>query len=253
MKSFCEICLMKITLSRSLQILSLVLLASSCAKQTLVKERVTYEQNTFINENLEEDAEMKAFIAPYKLKLDQELDRVISYTPIDLYKNGFNSPLANLNCDLILEEANSNFGPVDMCLLNHGGIRRTFTKGDLTVKNIYEWMPFENQAVVVTLSGEKVLEMMKFLADSSKGHPIAGFKFNPNDMNTLEIQGQKFDVNKTYTVVTNDYLQKGGDEMYFFANPVKLDEKNVKLRDMMLNYFEKHDTIKVKTDKRILK
>jgi len=53
--------------------------------------------------------------------------------------------------------------------------------------------------------------------------------------------------------VTNDYLQKGGDEMYFFGNPVKMEFLDAKLRDLMLQYFEKHDTVKVNLDKRILK
>src|SRR5690606_1640181 len=112
-----------------------------------------------------------------------------------------------------------------------------FTKGNLTIKNIYELMPFENQALIVTLSGEKVMEMIKYLSESGVGHPVSGIKFVPNDKSSIEINGQKFDENKTYTVVTNDYLQKGGDEMYFFSEPVEMEFLNVKLRDLMLQYF----------------
>lgn len=236
----------------------LLIFFSSCSKQVYQLNKSEYQANAFINESLSEDEQINQIIQPYKERLDGEMNRVISYTPIDLPKNGFNSPLANLNCDMIWEETNLVYQKfhnqkVDMCLLNSGGIRRTFTKGNLTVKNVYELMPFENQALVVTLSGEKVLEMVKYLSDSDKGHPISGIKFKPNDENSIEINGQKFDKDKTYTVVTNDYLQKGGDQMYFLANPVKMEMLDVKLRDMMLQYFEKHDTIKVNLEKRILK
>lgn len=236
----------------------LLIFFSSCSKQVYKVSKSEYQANTFINENLSEDQQINQMIQPYKEKLDGEMNRVISYTPIDLPKNGFNSPLANLNCDMIWEETNliyqkTHNQKVDMCLLNSGGIRRAFTKGNLTVKNVYELMPFENQALVVTLSGEKVLEMVKYLSDSDKGHPISGIKFVPNDENSIQINGEKFDKNKTYTVVTNDYLQKGGDQMYFLGNPVKMEMLDVKLRDLMLQYFEKHDTIKVNLDKRILK
>lgn len=238
--------------------LVVLILLSACSKQVYQVERSQYNPNAFIDENLSEDQQINEIIHPYKVKLDGEMNRVISYTPIDLHKAGFNSPLANLNCDMVLEESNLVYEQlhqkkIDMCLLNHGGIRRTFTKGNLTVKNVYELMPFENQALIVTLNGEKVLEMVKYLSDSDKGHPISGIKFIPNDKSSIEINGQKFDKNKTYTVVTNDYLQKGGDQMYFLSNPVKMEMLDAKLRDLMMQYFEKHDTIHVNLDKRILK
>lgn len=230
----------------------------SCSERVYQLTKAEYQSNISINPDLSEDETLHKIIEPYKEKLDGEMNRVISYTPVDLHKDGFNSPLANLNCDMVLEESNliyekSHNRKIDICLLNHGGMRRTFTKGDLTVKNVYELMPFENQAVVVTLSGDKIQEMVQFLSDSDKGHPISGIKFIVNDKNSIEINGQKFDPNRTYTVVTNDYLQKGGDEMYFFSDPVKMESLNMKLRDLMLNYFEKHDTIKVNLDQRIIK
>ncbi len=236
----------------------LLIFFSSCSRQIYQVNKSEYNANSFIDEYFQEDETLNEIIKPYKEKLDDEMNRVISYTPIDLDKNGFNSPLANLNCDMVLEESNLIYEKlhnqkIDVCLLNHGGIRRTFTKGDLTVKNVYELMPFENQALVVTLSGEKVLEMIKFLSESDKGHPISGIKFSPDDDDSIEINGQRFNKNQTYTVVTNDYLQKGGDQMYFFSDPVKMEFLDIKLRDLMLLYFEKHDTIKVNLDQRILK
>ncbi|SMC59203.1 5'-nucleotidase C-terminal domain-containing protein [Moheibacter sediminis] len=236
----------------------LLIFFSSCSKKFYQVNKSEPYPNTFINENLWPDSAVVQIIQPYKEKLDGEMNRVISYTPIDLPKSGFNSPLANLNCDMIWEETNLIYEQlhnekVDMCLLNSGGIRRTFTKGDLTVRNVYELMPFENQALVVTLSGEKVLEMVKYLSNAEVGHPVSGIKFIPNDTLSIEINGEKFDKNKTYTVVTNDYLQKGGDQMDFLAKPVKIEILDAKLRDLMMQYFEKHDTIKVNLDQRILK
>jgi 2',3'-cyclic-nucleotide 2'-phosphodiesterase (5'-nucleotidase family) len=121
------------------------------------------------------------------------------------------------------------------------------------VGDVYELMPFENRTLIVTMTGEQILKMVKFLSDAGVGHPISGIRFKPGDENSVLINGEKFDKNKTYTVVTNDYLQKGGDQMYFLSNPVKMEFLDVKLRDLMIDYFEKHDTIKVNLDKRILK
>ncbi len=238
--------------------LTILIFFSSCSRQIYQVEKSEYKANVSIDENLPEEEALSKIIQPYKQNLDGEMNRVISYTPIDLHKKGYNSPLANLNCDMVLEESNLLYEPIhhkkiDMCVLNHGGIRRTFTKGNITVGDVYELMPFENQALIVTLSGEKVLEMVEFLSEAGVGHPVSGIRFVPGDENSIEINGQKFDQNQNYTVVTNDYLQKGGDQMNFFANPVKMEFLDAKLRDLMLKYFEDHDTIKVNMDKRILK
>ncbi len=235
-----------------------LLVLSGCSQRIYQVSQTDFSDNTSVNSGLSEDLAMKDFIEPYKKELQETMDKVISYTPVDLPKAGFNSPLANLNCDMVLEESNLIYQQkhgqkIDMCLLNWGGIRRTFTKGNLTVKNVYELMPFENEVVVVTLSGEKVREMIQFLSAAEFGHPISGIQFVPNDENSLLINGQKFDPNRNYTVVTNDFLQKGGDQMKFFENPVSTENLGIKQRDIMMRYFEKHDTIKVNLEQRILK
>lgn len=237
---------------------TVIFLINGCSHQLYQVTKYETKTNQSIDENLQEDSTTLALISPYKAQLDNEMSRVISYTPINLDKNGFNSPLANLNCDMVLEEANliyekSHHQKIDMCLLNHGGIRTIFGKGNITVGDVYELMPFENQALVVTLDRKKIEEMVEFLSHSDVGHPISGIKFTAGEVNSIQINGKKLEDNQTYTVVTNDYLQRGGDEMYFLANPIKMEFLDEKLRDLMLTYFETHDTVHVNLDKRILK
>ena len=89
-----------------------------------------------------------------------------------------------------------------MCVLNWGGIRRSFTAGDLTVKNVFELMPFENEVVVVTLSGEKVLEMVRFMSNAEFGHPLSGIQFVSNDENSI------FDVHSFPRLIFFIYIRK---------------------------------------------
>ncbi len=235
----------------------ILLIFLGCSTQNYQVQQTDFAENTSITADLGEDETIIALIAPYKRELQETMDKAISYTPIDLPKDGFNSPLANLNCDMILEESNLIYQKkhnqkIDMCVLNWGGIRRSFTAGDLTVKNVFELMPFENEVVVITLSGNQILEMVQYMSKSPVGHPLSGIQFISNDENSILIHGEKFDPNKNYTVVTNDFLQKGGDQMNFFENPVSAESLGIKQRDMMMNYFGKHDTIHVNLDKRIL-
>lgn len=241
----------------SFSLLFVSILFSSCSKQLYQVQKANFTENTSINSNLKEDQKMNTMIAPYKLELEQTMDKVISFTPIDLPKDGFNSALANLSCDMVLEESNLIFEQkhgeeIDLCVLNWGGIRRSFTKGDLTVKNVFELMPFDNEVVVATLSGEKIKEMFQFMSNAAFGHPLSGIQFISNDESSILINGEKLDLNKNYTVVTNDFLLKGGDQMNFFIDPISVENLNIKQRDIMMQYFEKHDTVQVNLDKRIL-
>ena len=43
----------------------------------------------------------------------------------------------------------------------------------------------------------------------------------------------------SYYVLTNDYLQNGGDGMDFFADPEELIGLDYKVRDAILDYFAK--------------
>ncbi|HJY12653.1 MAG TPA: hypothetical protein VJ304_07680, partial [Flavobacterium sp.] len=57
--------------------------------------------------------------------------------------------------------------------------------------------------------------------------------------------------NKTYYVVTNDYLANGGDNMNFFLKATDKFDLNYKIRNVLIDYFKEVDTIPVKTDVRI--
>ena len=232
--------------------LSLVLFVGCRTAYHLKQESTSPNQS--VSEGLADDPALQTVIAPYKEKVDAKMNRVLAYSPIDLTKEGFNSPLANLSCDLVLEESQRVFKkPIDMCMLNHGGLRRNFSKGDLTVRNVYELMSFENQAVVVTLKGSDVLKIIDYCKQYKKGEPISNALITITDgKGTILIGGKPVDANKEYTIVTNDYLQKGGDKMTFFANPIKVENVGMTQRDLMLQYFERIDTVRVNTSERLI-
>ena len=52
-------------------------------------------------------------------------------------------------------------------------------------------------------------------------------------------------------MLTSDYLANGGDAMYFFKGKTQY-KVGIKLRDAILDYCIKTDTIDVKIDNRII-
>lgn len=201
-------------------------------------------------------------IIPYREKMEKEINTVLSYTPTTISrKDGtLESSLGNLMADMCYEQANFVFEKrtgksIDFAMFNNGGLRSDIQQGNITVGNAFEMMPFENTLVVVTLSGDKMEELVKFIIDENKAHPVSK-QFNliiKKESVDLNIHKIPFDKNKTYTVLTSDYLQGGGDNMNFFKNPVALMDIDYKVRNAIIDYFSKKDTIHSQLDGRIIK
>src|SRR5690606_10052166 len=84
----------------------------------------------------------------------------------------------NFIADLTYEISNPIFekrtgNSIDFVLLNHGGIRAIISKGEVSRRTAYQVMPFENRVLVLELSGEKVMELLTYLAKSNTAHPIS--------------------------------------------------------------------------------
>ncbi len=128
--------------------------------------------------------------------------------------------LGNFVADLILKKARdycirtgSDLDPkklrgVDFCVLNNGGLRASLPKGEITRGNIFEVMPFGNEVVIVTLSGEKTKELLDFIAQRG-GMPISGMKIGIRDHMPVNIMidGKPFDIKNNYRIATGLNLQ----------------------------------------------
>ena len=66
----------------------------------------------------------------------------------------------------------------------------------------------------------------------------------------MTVGGNKVDEQKIYNVATTDYLLDGGDKMYFLGETIETVDINYKMRDLLIDYFKKIDTLKLEVDNR---
>ena len=220
-------------------------------------------QNISINIDLQAVKEIDDIITPYKENLDKTMNEVLSFSMDTYSKNDgdYNTAVGNLMADAVFELTSPLFKSrtgknIDMVLLNHGGIRSNLPKGNITTKTAYSLMPFENSVVVTALKGSVILEMTNYLKSFKKAHPISGLELVLNADNSYRkilVGGKSVDSEKTYYVATNDYLYKGGDRMDFFKKSDTLYDLNYKIRNVLLDYFSKNDTLNPTTDRRFIK
>ena len=207
--------------------------------------------------------EIENYIKPYREHIDKDLSEVLAFCPetLDKTKGQWQTNIGCFLADITLEKSNPVFlqrehKSIAVCFLNHGGIRTIIPKGDITARNAYEVMPFENSAVVVGLKQEQIIEIANYIISEKKPHPLAGMTFTISKDNqpiNILVQGKPLEKDKIYYVVTSDYLSNGGDNMTFFKTNVERHDLDYKLRNIMIDYFKDVDTLKINNNIRITK
>ncbi|AXB57397.1 5'-nucleotidase C-terminal domain-containing protein [Flavobacterium fluviale] len=225
---------------------------SSCSDKNYNLTKIEGKQLP-ITEKAAETPAIESFIKPYRDHINQDLDNVLAYAPETLDKSTgkWQTSIGSLLADVCLQRGNTVFKSrenkdIDMCLLNHGGIRAILPKGNVTTRTAFEIMPFENNLVVIALKGEQILEIAAYIIKEKKPQPLSGMTFTISKDNTAKnilVQGKPLDLNKTYYVATNDYLANGGDSMTFFAKGTQKFDLNYKLRNVLIDYFKDVDTV----------
>ena len=244
-----------------LSILSLCLVIVACET---VSNQQKYGYNIEINQKVLSDSSIVKYYQPFKKILEESLmNTPISYSPETYKKNDgeLNSTLSNMFADATYEMSNPVFNKmsgknIDIVLLNNGGIRSIISRGNISEKTAFELMPFENSIVVLELSGSSIIKMIDYLRKVKLQHPISGLQITLNNdysVNEVKINGVGIENEKKYYVATTDYLLEGGDKMYFLAETTKTTDINYKMRDILIDYFKKYDTLKLKSDNRFVR
>jgi 2',3'-cyclic-nucleotide 2'-phosphodiesterase (5'-nucleotidase family) len=206
---------------------------------------------------------LEAFVAPYRERVNEVLDSTLAYAPHAITKTdgAYNTTAGNLMADVVLQEANPIFRArtgreIDFVLLNHGGIRSVISPGPVSARTAYQVMPFDNTIVVAEMNGKAVRELVAFLIQADMPHPIAGIQIvmgKDKRLQEVNIQGVPFDENRNYYIATSSYLTQGGDDMVFFRDAQSLTETDYYIRNALIDYFKKVDTLNPKLDDRFIK
>jgi 2',3'-cyclic-nucleotide 2'-phosphodiesterase (5'-nucleotidase family) len=213
---------------------------SGCHHKVLVSN--VSESHYIINKN-EIDSTIYKAISPYKKSHDEQMYAVIAHAEDAFIKADLESTLGNIFCDGVLYETKKLLGKdstmVSVSVFNKGGLRNSLPKGDITIGNIFELMPFDNELVLLRLSGDQFKDMLDKIIEKG-GIPVGGLRMEIKGTipTNVTVNGKPFDVTKDYWVVTSDYLANGGDSYNFFKNAKERKIMNALLRNVMINYCE---------------
>lgn len=186
------------------------------------------------------DPNAEAIIKPYCEKVEKMRNEVIGESP---YEFGRKSPeMLNLLSDFVMMRGEEICGkPVDLSIMNKGGIRTDLAKGKITKGEIIDIAPFDNSVVVLEIKGKDLLDNFKVMA-SQDGNGVSKnvrVLYDPNtrEINSAEINGTPVDPDKTYRLATIDYLAAGNDYMSPLTRGVELAKSKEVLYTTLIDYI----------------
>ncbi len=193
------------------------------------------------------DKEYENVLQPIKQRIDKQMDVVIGQAAETMTGHAPESLLSNFNADVYRKVASGFLGDsVDIAVVNLGGLRTVIPKGNITVRKVFELMPFENELVILWLRGDKIYDLLQFFA-SVGGEGESGIRMeikNGKAVN-INIDGKPLEKDKLYSIATNDYLAGGNDKMLQLAQYEKRVNTGLKIRTVLLDYI-KNETAKGK-------
>lgn len=154
-----------------------------------------------------------------------------------------------------------------VAITNGGGIRAAINAGPVTKADINTVLPFGNTVAVVYVTGAELLEALeastyctpdaiggypqtkgiKFTLDTSKpfakgaAYPASTY-YKPSAIRRVTIEsinGQPFNENDTYAVVTNNFCAAGGDTYSVFQNASSQFDTGIVLDEAVIDYVVK--------------
>lgn len=218
---------------------ALLLTAASCQRSFHVAKQQT--TRLAVDAAVPADSSTLRWLAPYKQQLDATMNAPLVTISERLEKNVPESALNDLLADALLVQAGKQYAkPIDVSHLNYGGIRNGLPAGAVTTGNLFEVMPFDNQLVILTLTGTQLMQFLNHFAANDNALVVGGIRVRVHDktITSATLTNSRAIVpGQTYTVAMSDYVANGGSGADFLKTITLRDNVNYLIRDALIEYF----------------
>ncbi len=154
-----------------------------------------------------------------------------------------------------------DFAQADIAFQNSGGIRKDLPAGPITLRDIWEIAPFGNEFVTFEISGEQLRGMLRHQAEvTGEFCQVSGLRYSwdysapEGERLEATVGGTAIDPEKTYTVVTNNYVA-GHLHDVFGLPEAGVDVRSVYPahvdRDVFIDYVRRQQRIDSRVEGRI--
>ena len=185
--------------------------------------------------------------------IDSHMDELVATTSFALDGDRYpgnrdrETNLGDLIADSMVWEASTTASSApDAAILNGGGVRAGIDAGDITLEDVCNVLPFNNQLCTIKVTGAQLLEALEAgtqdTPDEMGSFPqVSGITYtvdttvpyergdqypdstyyapaNPGARVTItDVNGKGFDLDATYVIAVSAFIASGGDTYYAFA------------------------------------
>ena len=222
-------------------LLSIVLLGFLLTSKDASAQKIAVKYSGYpIDPTAKKDSVMLAFLSGYRDSVTKSMGSVIGFSTTGLSKHQPESGLGNFMTDAIKTIGEQVFGQhIDAAFVNYGGVRSYLPKGNITIGNIFELMPFDNALVLQRVKGDSLLSLLNHIA-AKNGWPESGITMGIKEKKAVNILigGKPLSTDSIYTIANSDYIANGGDD----TNMLKVfpqQKKGYLIRDGLIAYVKK--------------
>jgi len=231
--------------------------ANGISAELISKDEYTYTEDL---ETMETNAYMKAsdLIEGIEAEYEESANQVVGKSAVELIATDPANPDVRLvrmqetNLGDYCADAYRAVTGADIGISNGGGIRANIGKGDITYGMFISVHPYCNEICLTEATGQDILDALElgvtdypdasggFLQVSGLTYEIHSYipssvKLDENEtfvgvdgeyrVKNVTVNGEPLDLNKTYTLATNNYIIKNGGDGYnmFMDNKLLLD------------------------------
>lgn len=226
------------------------------------KDKITSYKNHLnylYDDEVPDDEEMIKVINKWKDKLKIITDEQVTTIPEPLMRSySEESVMGDMVADAMLN-AHPDY---DFAVTNSGGLRQDIDAGAVTVGELISAFPFPNTIVQLEMKGSDMRKIFEHgagltngILQVSKGVEIIYDESKPigNRLVKCNIKGVPLDDNKTYKVLTSNFLADGGDGFLVFKNTLSYKRTGVEMLQAMIKYLKQFPIYQPKIEGRVRK
>ena len=215
------------------------------------QDKITNYKNTLaylFDDEVPDDPQMVKIIKKWNDKLKTITEEKVTKISLPLTRSyGEESTMGNLVADSILNA----YPEYDLAITNSGGLRQDIDAGDITVGELISAFPFPNTIVQLEMKGSDLRKIFEHgagltngILQVSKGVEMAYDESKPigNRVTKVNIKGVSLNDNKTYKVLTSNFLADGGDGFLVFKKTLSYKNTGVQILDSMIKYLKRSET-----------
>jgi 5'-nucleotidase len=170
--------------------------------------------------------------------------------------------MGNLIADAMLARVKDQ--GIDVAIQNGGGIRASIDAGEVTMGEVLTVLPFQNTLSTFQVSGATLVEALENgvsqIEEGAGRFPqVAGMSFAfdasaeaGSRISDVMVGGAPIEMDKTYGVVSNNYVRNGGDGYKMFQDAANAYDFGPDLADVTAEYLAEKGPYAPYTDGRIV-